>query len=204
MWKSATWVVLDVETTGLEVESGDRVIEVGVTLVENKVIKGSWSQLLNPGISELKPIITETTGITINDLRGKPQFGSIASKIAELIDKSFGVVAYNAPFDEPFFRHELAQEGITIPNKTWLDPLIWCRKYNGPYNNKLIQSCKRYDIESSNAHRASGDTDMTAKLFLKLIPRLPDSFDAMVSVQAIWQRKQESEFRARRRRKSSR
>lgn len=200
MWKDARIVMLDVETTGIKTEEGHRVIEVGLCVVENRELKGSWSQLLDPGPEHqtLHPKITEITGLTIEDLRGKPAFESISDKLGELIDKSFALAAYNATFDEGFYRMEFHKAGKELPQRYWLDPLVWVRNYDGSGANKLGEVAARNNITSDGAHRAKADSVMAAKVMLKYMERLPEEFVSVMQLQDIWKRKQDAEWERKR------
>lgn len=199
MWKDARIVMLDAETTGIKTSDGHRIIEVGLCVVENREIKGSWSQLVDPELPALAPKITEITGLTIEDLLGKPKFLGIVDKLRELVDKSFALAAYNASFDEEHYRNEFDKANVELPNRYWLDPLVWVRNYDGSGANKLTEAAARHGVTADGeAHRAKADSLMAAKLMLKLMEKLPDDFNSVIALQDIWKRKQDAEWERKR------
>lgn len=193
MWKDSRIVMLDAETSGLDPKAGHRIIEVGLCVVENRAVVGSWSHLLDPELPSLEPIITKITGLAIDDLIGKPKFHAVADKLQTLMIHAFAVAAYNSPFDEEFYDHEFTRASLKMPIKPWLDPLVWIRNYEGSGKNKLDEVCLRYGIESDGAHRAKADAVMAAKVMLKLMDRLPDDFTSVLALQDLWRRKQDAE-----------
>lgn len=197
MWKDTRITVFDAETTGLKAKEGDRIIEVGVCIIEGRKVVGSWSHLLNPEIKSLPEIITKVTGLKLEDLVDKPLFSAVAPKLNELIQKSFCLAAFNAPFDEGFFSAELNRAEQPHHDRFWLDPLVWARHYDNVNGNKLAQVCERHSITLSNAHRAAGDATATAELMVHFMDRLPDDFESMRQLQQVWRRKQEAAFKAR-------
>lgn len=199
MWKDNRIICFDVETTGLNPKS-NYIIELGICVIDKHQVIGTWSHLFDPQVSSLDPKITEITGLTLDDLQGKPLFASVIDKIISLIDKSFCLAAYNMPFDKSFISREFDRVGAQLPEKDWLDPLVWVRNYNGYKNNKLVQACARYGIELNEAHCAGADIEATANLMLKLIERLPDEFSSVIALQDVWCRKQAHHYRSFRKR----
>lgn len=197
MWKDARWTVVDAETTGLD-KRADRIIEVGVCVIENRQMLGTWSHVIDPQIMNLAPKVTEITGLKLADLIGRPVFAAVAPKLSELFEKSHCLAAYNARFDKPFFEREFQNSDWVMPNRPWLDPLVWVRNFDGSGKNKLVEACARHGIDASNAHRAEDDAQMAAELMLKMLDRLPDDLDSLISLQDIWQRRQDQAFRKKR------
>ncbi len=71
---------IDFETTGLSPESGDRLIEVGVAVLESQRIVDRYQSLINPGIS-VPFFITELTGIRDSDVRKAPSPASVSFRV---------------------------------------------------------------------------------------------------------------------------
>ena len=76
-----SWVVLDVETTGLKPDS-DRVIEFSAQRYIDGQLESAYATMVNP-VRHLPPEITSLTGLTDRDLKGAPRFSVIAPEIVE-------------------------------------------------------------------------------------------------------------------------
>ncbi|QKE84388.1 exonuclease domain-containing protein [Arthrobacter sp. NEB 688] len=70
------YTVIDVETTGLSPEKGDRVVKIGVVYVsDNGEVQDNWSTLVNPQ-RDVGP--TRIHGLTATDVAGAPTFNDVA------------------------------------------------------------------------------------------------------------------------------
>ena len=121
------WAIWDTETTGLPIpgaplEKQPHIIEFGVVEVLLDAPSGeigfnaaphvartaSW--LINSGIP-LEPVITKITGLTDDDLRGKPSFAEVLPEIVAFFLGVHGMVAHNLPFDRGMLVTELQRLG---------------------------------------------------------------------------------------------
>ncbi len=160
----AAFVVLDVETTGLN-SARDEIIEIGAVRIENGVEVAEFSQLINPGRA-LPDKIVEITGITTAMLRGMP---SIEEVMPEFVSFMGGAVlaAHNASFDMAFIARALGKIGRKFDYPV-LDTLALARNlYPQSKNHKLGTLCKMLDISLTNAHRAVHDARATSLMMLK-------------------------------------
>ena len=108
-------IVLDTETTGLEPALGHRVIEIGcVEIVNRRITEHRYQQYLNPQ-REIDDGAVEVHGITLDDLREKPQFGEVIADFIEFI-RGAELVIHNADFDVGFLDAELALVGSAWGN----------------------------------------------------------------------------------------
>ena len=99
-------IVLDTETTGLEIAKGHRIIEVGcVELVNRKLTGNHFHQYVNPQ-REIDQGAIEVHGITNDFLADKPAFEAIAASFVEFV-RGAEVIIHNAPFDVGFLNSEL-------------------------------------------------------------------------------------------------
>lgn len=106
------YAVIDVETTGLRPSWHDRIVEVGVVLLDpGGTVTGEWSTLVNPE-RDLGP--QHIHGITAADVRYAPTFKEIAGSLADLL-RGRVPVAHNLRFDLGFLEHEFARAGAPIP-----------------------------------------------------------------------------------------
>lgn len=201
-WWQHTFVVFDVETTGLE--DNDRVVELGLARFERGVLVKRWGSLLYPD-REIPDEATKIHGISTVDVSTAPRFIGVLDQVINIAHGA-QPVAYNADFDQRFWLRELAHTSLTdlssIPlfneQVRWLDPLVWMRKIHGVWGgNKLIESCERYGIDIGNAHRATDDAVAAGKLLLHLRTQLhPITLTELLRRQAIFRQRQDEELRS--------
>ena len=99
-------IVLDTETTGLEVNQGHRIIEIGcVELVNRRITGRHYHQYIQPE-RDIDAGALEVHGITQEFLAGKPIFSEIAEEFVEFV-RGAELVIHNAPFDVGFIDAEL-------------------------------------------------------------------------------------------------
>ena len=165
------YVVIDLETTGHSPVKEDRIIEVGIVVIENNEITDSYSSLFNPKIS-IPPFISNLTGIVDEDVVDAPQFYEKADKITSLFEDSY-LIAHNVPFDLGFLNSELESNGLPPLKNPVLDTVELARiLYPKAPSYKLSQLAEYLAINHKDPHRALSDAFVTAKLFLKLKEKL--------------------------------
>ncbi len=159
------FAVIDFETTGLTPEHSDRVVEVGLVLVDSGgCIEREWSTLVNPGRDVGA---TRIHGLKAGDLLDAPQFSAISDEVLELVAGRV-VVAHNASFDMRFMRSELERAGYRINDRpAALCSMKWSGRLVGPA--KLAHVCDALGIALSDAHSALGDARATALLLSHLM-----------------------------------
>ena len=105
-YKGVREVVLDTETTGLDPDGGDRIIEIGCVELIDRVFTGKvFHEYINPE-RDIPYYATKIHGITIDMLKDKPKFSEIADKFLEFVNNSV-LVIHNAGFDIKFIKMEL-------------------------------------------------------------------------------------------------
>ena len=103
------YIILDTETTGLEVKQGHRVIEIGAVLLnDRKKSEEHFHTYLNPS-RLIDEEASKVHGITNSDLEDKPAFDEIAEEFIQFIEGST-LVIHNAPFDVGFINHEFQSQ----------------------------------------------------------------------------------------------
>ena len=101
-------IVLDTETTGLEISQDHRIIEIGcVEMVNRKLTGRHYHQYINPQ-RNVDEGAMEVHGITDQFLADKPLFESIAADFLEFVDGA-DLIIHNAPFDLGFINHEIGK-----------------------------------------------------------------------------------------------
>ncbi len=169
-------IVLDTETTGLEVERGHRIIEIGaVELVNRRATGRKFHKYVNPE-REIDEGAKAVHGISNADLAGAPRFAEIAGALLEFVAGA-ELVIHNATFDVGFLDAELARlpESAGLARRitadcTVLDTLALAREMHPGQRNNLDALCKRYGIDNSNRelHGALLDARILADVYLAM------------------------------------
>lgn len=110
-------VIFDTETTGLPKNAAvplsrqPKIIEFGAVLVDEQYnVLDSINQLINPG-EEITEEITKITGITNEDLVGKPVFAEVEAQIRAFFERAQLMIAHNLPFDRKLVSFDLQRCG---------------------------------------------------------------------------------------------
>lgn len=161
------YIVVDLETTGLDPYKGCEIIEIGITEIINGEIVKNYSRLIKPKNS-IPNFITDITNIDNDMVKNEESIDVILPKFREYIGDRV-IIAHNAKFDLKFLNYYLEKMNLNPITKyiCTLELLKQNKSYKGK-NKKLETACKYYNIENINAHRADSDTLATAKLFLKI------------------------------------
>ena len=163
-------IVLDTETTGLNVNDGHRVIEIAACEMKNYVLTGEKLHFyINPE-REIDKVASSVHGLTNDDLIDKPKFIDIYEKFLEFIGND-RLIIHNAEFDMSFLNNELKICGLEPLKNNTLDTIKLARiKHPGSLVN-LDSLCRRYkiSIENRNFHGALVDTLLLAEVYVELI-----------------------------------
>jgi len=140
-------IVLDTETTGLEVSQGHRIIEIGcIELVNRRVTGNHWHYYVNPDRA-VDSGAFEVHGISSEFLQDKPRFTELAEEFHDYVAGA-ELVIHNAPFDVGFLNNEFALlESPLAPlegNCGILDTLLLARrKHPGQKQSQLARCITR-------------------------------------------------------------
>ncbi|MBY9065941.1 DNA polymerase III subunit epsilon [Hyphomonas sp. WL0036] len=166
-------IAFDTETTGLNPNEGDRIIEIGAVEMINHITTGrTFRRLINPGMAVSEATI-RITGITDEHLKDKPPFEDpdVIDSFLEFLGDAT-IVAHNASFDRGFLNMELKRCGRDIiPEDRWVDTVQIARKRYPGAPASLDALCKRFDIslESRTFHGALLDSQLLAGVYLELL-----------------------------------
>lgn len=180
-------IAFDTETTGLEWDQDDRIIELGAVELINHVPTGkTFQSYINPGRSVSEATI-RITGITDDKLIDKPGFEdpSIVDAFLSFVGDST-IVAHNAKFDRGFLNMELQRCGKPIiPDNRWVDTVEIARKKYPGAPASLDALCKRFEInaEARTYHGALLDSQLLAEVYLELLGGRAHSFDFKLAVE---------------------
>ena len=168
-----TYVVFDLETTGLYPHSGDSIIEIGAVKIKNGKIIDRYDKLINPG-KDLSLEIMNITGITNDMLKGKTSEEDAIKDFMAWVG-NIPMVAHNARFDISFIDNAYEKYNLGSLNNIVIDTLGISRYLESSerYHN-LATLVKRYNIpwDEDKHHRADYDSEGTALIFLQMLKRL--------------------------------
>jgi DNA polymerase-3 subunit epsilon len=166
-------IVLDTETTGLEVASGHRVIEIGcVELVDRRPSGRSFQRYLDPERA-IDAGAVAVHGITDDFLRGKPKFADIVDDFLAFIEGA-ELLIHNAAFDTAFLDEELKRAGAihgrVADHAVVVDTLALARRKYPGQKNTLDALCKRLGIDNSHreVHGALLDAHLLADVWVAM------------------------------------
>ena len=166
-------VVLDTETTGLEIESGHRVIEIGcIELIDRRPSGREFHRYLNPERAIDQGAVA-VHGITDDFLRDKPRFAEIAEEFVAFIAGA-ELLIHNAAFDTAFLDSELKRAGATFgriaDHAAVVDTLALARQKYPGQKNTLDALCKRLGVDNSHreVHGALLDAHLLADVWVAM------------------------------------
>jgi DNA polymerase-3 subunit epsilon len=166
-------VILDTETTGLEVSEGHRIIEIGcVELVDRRLTGRHFHRYMNPQ-REVDPGALEVHGISNEFLADKPLFAQVATEFLDFVGGA-ELIIHNAAFDVGFIDHELALFGASVRRIgevcPVIDTLAMARARHPGQKNRLDDLCRRYGVDNSQRelHGALLDAEILADVYLRM------------------------------------
>ncbi|SHM42722.1 DNA polymerase III subunit epsilon [Phytopseudomonas punonensis] len=167
-------VVLDTETTGMPVNDGHRVIEIGCVEVDGRRLTGRHFHIYLQPDRDIDEGAIAVHGITNDDLKDKPRFKDVADDFYEFI-KGAQLIIHNAPFDLGFLNNEFALIGQHERSDISaycdvLDTLQMARERHPGQRNSLDALCKRYGVDNSGRelHGALLDSEILADVYLAM------------------------------------
>ncbi|MBE5741353.1 MAG: hypothetical protein E7351_02375 [Clostridiales bacterium] len=161
-----TYVVFDLETTGLEANK-DEIIEIGACKIENGRISETFSTFVKPS-RHIPKEITELTGIDDSMVENAPTINYVMPDFYKFCYGST-LVAHNIAFDISFVHNISKKLSYSFDHQTKDTMAMAKEKLPGLKNYKLGTIVERLNVVLDNAHRAINDATATAKVFIKLM-----------------------------------
>jgi len=163
-------IALDTETTGLDPNSGHRVVEIGCVEMVGHVRTGNhFHTYLNPE-RDMPREAENIHGLSSSFLSDKPLFRTVARAFLEFIGDA-PLVIHNASFDLKFLNYELNVLDLPLidPARATDTVLIARRMFPGSPAN-LDALCKRFNIDTSarTKHGALLDAELLADVYLEM------------------------------------
>ena len=166
-------IVLDTETTGLEVEQGNRIVEVGaVALADRRRTDLHFHSYLNPQRA-IDEEAEKVHGLSLERLTNEPEFAEIAESFLEFVEGSI-LVIHNAAFDLGFLNAELKRASSKYPALEEIcdveDTLLMARNKFPGQRNSLDALANRFEIGGYDRsfHGALLDANILADVYIHL------------------------------------
>nr|CAA88043.1 DNA polymerase III [Staphylococcus aureus] len=170
--KDATYVVFDVETTGLS-NQYDKIIELAAVKVHNGEIIDKFERFSNPH-ERLSETIINLTHITDDMLVDAPEIEEVLTEFKEWVGDAI-FVAHNASFDMGFIDTGYERLGFGPSTNGVIDTLELSRTINTEYGKHGLNFlAKKYGVELTQHHRAIYDTEATAYIFIKMVQQMKE------------------------------
>ena len=172
-------VVIDIETTGLDVTDG-AIIEVAAerySLIGQRFecVEPAFQTLVKPRIP-IEPAAVEIHGISEVQAQAEGQEPAVALRaMADFIDDDYLLAHNGVFFDYLYIPNECARHGVELAENRLLDTLLLARKHlksSGGYG--MASLCEAYGIVNEQAHRALSDVRATGELFRRIVERESD------------------------------
>jgi DNA polymerase III epsilon subunit family exonuclease len=164
--EDATFVVFDLETTGLRPGSA-RPCEIGAVRVQGLELGDTFETLANPG-ARLSPTIAALTGLRDEELRRAPPVPAAVRRFLSFAGDAV-LVAHNARFDMAFLDNETMRITGKRVAATVVDTVGLARRLLGRQPANLAALSYRFATDARPCHRALPDAAATAEILLCLI-----------------------------------
>ena len=172
-------VILDTETTGLNVKDGHRIVEIGCIELDDLIpTKKTFHCYLNPQ-RKVSESALKVHGYTDEFLSDKNIFKDIADDFLKF-NEGKKIVIHNAEFDISHINNELSIAGYDkIDKKNVIDTLDIARKKFPGSPASLDALCKRYRIDNSKRekHTALLDCELLSKVYINLLDQKEPSLN---------------------------
>ena len=165
-------IFLDTETTGLNADSGDRIIEIGCLEMVNRRFSGrNLHFYLNPQRPSHADAV-KVHGLTDEFLADKPLFAAVADEVMDYLAGA-EILIHNAAFDVGFLNAELRRLGRPLFEgqvAAITDTLLMAREMFPGKSNSLDALCKRLEVDNSNRslHGALLDAGLLAEVYIRM------------------------------------
>jgi len=172
-------VILDTETTGLKIEDGHRIVEIGCIELENQIpTLKKFHYYLNPE-RKVSEKAFEIHGYSDDFLKSQKKFKDICEDFLNFI-KDKKLIIHNAEFDIAHLNNELSLIGKNkIDKKNIIDTLDLARDKFPGSQISLDALCKRFRIDNSrrDKHTALLDCELLSKVYINLIDQKEPTLD---------------------------
>ncbi|KLK95388.1 PolC-type DNA polymerase III [Lactococcus lactis] len=166
----STYVVFDVETTGLSAVHND-LIQIAATKMHKGNPIDEFDEFINPGY-RLSEFTTELTGITDDHVKNAKPLYEVLTKFQKFCEGTI-LVAHNATFDVGFMNMNYSRNGLPIITQPVVDTLEFARNlYPEMKRFGLGQLTKKFQIGLEHHHMANFDAEATGRLLFVFLEEL--------------------------------
>lgn len=160
------YVVVDTETTGLNIARDD-IVQIGaVRVVGGKILDGdSFERLVNPGRS-IPPESIRFHGVTDEMVAHAPGIDEILEEFLDYAGDAV-LIGHNIAFDLSFMNRTMRVENPALDTM-----LLSIGAFARRRDHTLDALAAHFDEPVKNRHTALGDAELTARIFLRLLPEL--------------------------------
>ncbi len=167
------YVIFDFETTGLEADKDDEIIEIGALKLKGTEPTGeTFTSLINIQ-KKIPEKVKAIHGIQDEDIKDKPTIEEIFPKFLNFLGHKI-LIAHNAEFDLGFIKKNLKRFGhLSFPNHC-IDTLQLSRQFfSYEKGHSLNAIASRFEIPlDKDRHRSLGDCYLTAKIYSEFLKAL--------------------------------
>jgi ATP-dependent DNA helicase DinG len=157
--------------------SENKIIQIGIALVEGGKIVETYSTEVNPH-EPLLPRISELTGLSDKQLKSAPDFSEVASEVRKLLTDSV-FVAHNARFDYGLLEKSFLNAGLEFNEMLRVDTVDLARVFYPTFEKYGLEALsEKLDLAHDHPHAAVSDAYATAELLIRIeekIQKLPRS-----------------------------
>lgn len=168
----ATYVVFDVETTGLSAIYND-LIQVAASKMYKGNVIAEFDEFINPG-HPLSAFTTELTGITDDHVKNAKPLEQVLQEFQEFC-KDTVLVAHNATFDVGFMNANYERHDLPKISQPVIDTLEFARNLYPEYKRHgLGPLTKRFGVALEHHHMANYDAEATGRLLFIFIKEVAE------------------------------
>ena len=164
-------IILDTETTGLDIRDGHRIVEIGCLEIENFIpTKKTFHCYLNPE-RKVSEQAFKVHGYSDDFLSSQKKFSDIAEEFLKFIEGK-KLVIHNAKFDISHLNNELMLlNKKKIDFEKVIDTLEIAKSKFPGAQISLDALCKRYKVDNSKRtkHTAIIDCELLCKVYVNLL-----------------------------------
>lgn len=157
--------VVDIETTGGSAKK-NAITEIAIIQIEDGKVVDKYETLVDPECL-IPPRITAITGIDNAMVEGAPKFAEVADEVWKRTTDSV-FVAHNVNFDYSFIREQFSRIGAHWRPKRLCTVRLSRKLMPHLYSYSLGKIAAQLGDRIDDRHRAMGDCEFTARLFLRL------------------------------------
>lgn len=164
-------IVFDTETTGLDPNTGDRLVEIGCIELVNRFPSGRTFHCYYNPERDMPEAAFNVHGLSSDFLKDKPLFSHKVEELIEFLGDA-PLIAHNAMFDLGFLNAELGRaKKAVVSRERLIDTLMLARRKHPGGSNRLDDLCARYKIDNSKRikHGALLDAELLAEVYIELI-----------------------------------